>query len=86
MATMLPHLRLVSLAKGAEARLCEMLGLQRVGVLGIMVHTPGLWLMTGWSAWCGDVVEDGGGEGREDGGSVDTGWGCEFCAYESQVD
>jgi hypothetical protein len=37
MASMLPNLRLVSLAKGAEVRLCEALGLQRVGVLGVMV-------------------------------------------------
>ena len=37
MASMLPRLRLVSLAKGAETRLCDALGLKRVGVLGIMV-------------------------------------------------
>jgi hypothetical protein len=37
MSSMLPHLRLVSLAKGAEARLCETLQLQRVGVIGLFV-------------------------------------------------
>jgi hypothetical protein len=37
MGSMLPHLRLVSLAKGAEGRLCETLQLRRVGVLGLMV-------------------------------------------------
>ena len=47
MASMLPNLRLVSLAKGAEVRLCEALGLQRVGVLGVMVCS-----LTGGEADC----------------------------------
>lgn len=37
MASMLPHLRLVSFVKGAEERLCETLQLKRVGVLGLIV-------------------------------------------------
>ena len=37
MVSILPHIRLVSLAKGAEARLCETLQLKRVGVIGLMV-------------------------------------------------
>src|SRR5271156_5861970 len=37
MAGMLPQLRLVSLAKGAEERLCQTLKLKRVGVIGILV-------------------------------------------------
>ena len=36
-ASMLPHLRLVSFAKGAESRLCQTLQLKRVGVIGLMV-------------------------------------------------
>jgi hypothetical protein len=35
--SMLPHLRLVSLGKGAESRLCDTLRLKRVGVIGLMV-------------------------------------------------
>jgi hypothetical protein len=38
---MLPHIRLVSLAKGAETRLCETLKLQRVGVVGLFDDAPG---------------------------------------------
>jgi len=38
MAGMLPQLRLVSLAKGAEERLCQTLSLRRVGVIGILVY------------------------------------------------
>jgi RNase P subunit Pop3 len=38
MAAMLPNLRLVSFAKGAEASLCEALSMKRVGVVGLMVH------------------------------------------------
>jgi len=41
MASMLPRVRLVSLTKGAEARLCETLKLKRVGVIGLMEDTPG---------------------------------------------
>ena len=37
-ASVLPHLRLVSLAKGAESRLSETLQLKRVGVIGLMVR------------------------------------------------
>jgi RNase P subunit Pop3 len=37
MVSMLPNIRLVSLAKGAERRLCETLELKRVGVIGLMV-------------------------------------------------
>jgi hypothetical protein len=37
LASMLPNVRLVSLAKGAEARLCETLQLKRVTVIGILV-------------------------------------------------
>jgi hypothetical protein len=39
MAAMLPNLRLVSFAKGAEASLCETLSMKRVGVVGLMVLT-----------------------------------------------
>lgn len=38
MAAMLPNLRLVSFAKGAEACLCEALSIKRVGVVGLMVR------------------------------------------------
>jgi RNase P subunit Pop3 len=38
MAAMLPNLRLVSFAKGAEASLCEALSMTRVGVIGLMVR------------------------------------------------
>jgi len=37
MAAVLPNLRLVSFAKGAEARLCEALSKARIGVIGLMV-------------------------------------------------
>jgi len=37
MAGMLPNLLLVSFAKGAEARLCEVLSKARIGVIGLMV-------------------------------------------------
>ena len=37
MVSMLPHVRFVSLAKGAEQRLCETLQLRRIGVVGLMV-------------------------------------------------
>ena len=37
MASMLPNVRLVSFAKGAEGRVCETLQLKRVGVIGLMV-------------------------------------------------
>jgi len=38
MVSMLPHIRLVSFPKGAEALLCGALKLKRVGVIGIMVY------------------------------------------------
>jgi hypothetical protein len=38
---MLPNVRLVSLAKGAETRLCETLKLPRVGVIGVLDGAPG---------------------------------------------
>ena len=37
MAAMLPNLRLVSFARGAEARLCQALSKARIGVIGLMV-------------------------------------------------
>jgi hypothetical protein len=43
MAAMLPSLRLVSFAKGAEGSLCEALSMTRVGVIGLMVRKFCLW-------------------------------------------
>jgi len=41
MSSMLPNVRLVSLAKGAETRLRETLKLRRVGVIGVLDGAPG---------------------------------------------
>jgi hypothetical protein len=41
MSSMLSHVRLVSLAKGVEARLCETLQMRRVGVVGLLDDAPG---------------------------------------------
>jgi ribonuclease P/MRP protein subunit POP3 len=41
LSSMLSHVRLVSLAKGAEARLCETLQMRRVGVVGLLDDAPG---------------------------------------------
>lgn len=56
MTSMLPHVRLVSLAKGAEARLCETLQLKRVGVIGLMVSPLRTHVIVGRCARGGDVI------------------------------
>jgi hypothetical protein len=66
MASMLPHMRLVSLTKGAEARLCETLRLKRVGVIGLLVRCRRVRLIVGWCSWCRDIISTRRGEGAED--------------------
>jgi RNase P subunit Pop3 len=58
MASMLPHVRLVSMAKGAEQRLCEALQLKRVGVIGLLVLSLFLFLLitVGRCARSGDTI------------------------------
>lgn len=56
MASMLPDVRLVSLTKGAEARLCETLKLKRVGVIGLMVYFHNTRLIIGRYAWCRYII------------------------------
>jgi hypothetical protein len=65
MASILPHVRLVSLTKGAEERLCETLQLKRVGVLGLLVIVLYMDLIVGWSSWCRGIVSIGRGEGSQ---------------------
>lgn len=66
MASMLPHVRLVSLTKGAEARLCETLKLKRVGVIGLMVYSHSRRLMIGGYPWCCYIISTCRGESAED--------------------
>jgi hypothetical protein len=58
LASMLPNVRLVSLAKGAETRLCKTLQVKRVGVIGILVSLffDSIELTVGWCARCRDVI------------------------------
>jgi hypothetical protein len=64
-ASMLPCMRLVSLTKGAEAKLCETLRLKRVGVIGLLVHCEGVRLIVGWYSWCRDIISTCRGESAQ---------------------
>jgi hypothetical protein len=86
MVAMLSDVMLVSLSKGAESRLCQVLGLRRVGVVGVMVAFLRSGLMVGGYAWCGGIISDGRDQGPEDWGSVvDCGGGEEVSAYTGEM-
>jgi hypothetical protein len=86
MASILPHLILVSLGKGVESRLCNALELKKVGVLGLMVVSCLVLIMAGQRPGSRSAISTGRKEGAKNRGSMASTWQDKLCSNNCKMD